>query len=107
MKPKDSIWNCISGITYKSPEHAVYYLKGNPLLRPNATHTCPGNWHRQLNHWVSESQQCDDELESSTLETIMSKSDENSLCMTRGNLPMMVIGPRYTNLKSKPLEYRC
>jgi hypothetical protein len=38
------LWNQILRL-----EHAWGYLKGNPLLRIDTTHTCLGNWYNQLN----------------------------------------------------------
>jgi hypothetical protein len=47
------------------------YLKGNPLLRSDASHTCSSELVQStgsLNHQVYDSQACDDELKSSTCE---------------------------------------
>jgi hypothetical protein len=32
------------------PEHAGDYLRGNPLLRFDASYTCSRNWYDQLDH---------------------------------------------------------
>jgi hypothetical protein len=45
QKMKLYIWNQML-----MQKHVGEYLKGNPLLRFDASHTCLGNWCNQMDH---------------------------------------------------------